>query len=276
MLLTWDDPTERYYHTGCDRGVIYPPGQDPVVWNGLIGLDESSDMTKSILYQGGNVYMADVEPGDFEARVSAFFFPDVVSDLLGQVPASPGFIVDNQKPKQFGFSYRSLVGSGTSGDMFGYQIHLVYNAVASISTRSRKTLTSQSELAQFDFDLVCTPIKLHGFRPSAHYILDTRFMSPETVTALEDILYGGYQDVITEPIEAGFLVPYPGRLPTPTELYDLLEFGDTITFTDHGDGTWTARGSSTNIIKTSPTTWEIKNVNGTDNGDGTYLLQDTP
>lgn len=117
MLLTWDDPTERYYQTGNDRGVIYPPGQNPVVWNGLIGLEEKSDQTKSILYRDGIAYMADVEPGDFEATVSAFFFPDVVSDLIGMGNPSAGFYVDNQKPKPFGFSYRSLVG-----DMFAKAI----------------------------------------------------------------------------------------------------------------------------------------------------------
>jgi len=83
-------------------------------------------------------------------------------------------------------------------------------------------------------------------------------MDKSTITELEDILY------------------VEGRMPTPIELYDLMNFGDAITFVDNGDGTWTARGSRLNLIDHNNGRWTIKNVNGVDNTDGTFTLQDTP
>jgi hypothetical protein len=262
-MLTWDDPNERYFQHGVDRGVLYPSVGDAVVWNGVKGIDESGGGSSTVYYIDGRIYLADVDPGDFEGKLSAYFWPDEFSVCLGIPETTPGFYVDNQKPKRFGLSYRSLIGSGLDGDMFGYQIHLLYNAIASIGGRSRKTLNNTPEPMEFNFDIMATPVKLPGFRPSAHYIIDTRNLDSETIQSLEDILYGDS-------------LGSAGRLPTPTEIFDMLSFGSSITFVDHGDGTWTATGSSANVHMTGPDTWEILNVNGTDHGDGTFDLVDTP
>lgn len=259
--LIWDAPNERYFHTGVDRGVLYL-GDSAVPWNGIAGVTESGAGERSMLYRDGHIYHADVEPGDFEGTLNAYFWPDQFSECLGIPAIAPGFYADNQKPKPFGLSYRSLIGSGMAGDMFGYQIHLVYNAIAAIGSRSRQTKTNNPNILEFTFDLVAKPVRVRGFRPTAHYIIDTRGMSSETLASLEAILYGTEE---TDP-----------HLPDPEDLYDLLNFGDSITFVDHGDGTWTATGSSANLIDHGDGTWEILNVNGVDTGDGTYVLSDTP
>lgn len=256
--IEWDKADERYYQTGCDRGVLYT--QDGAVpWNGITGVTESGQGAASVLYRDGNIFYADVEPSDFSGSVNAFFWPDEFARCLGIPEIAPGLYADNQRPSRFGFSYRSLIGSGTEGDMFGYQIHLVYNAIASIGARTRKTLTNSPEIQEFSFELVAVPVRVRGYRPTAHFIIDTRGMAPGTLELLELILYG-----------AG------GRLPDPSELYDLLNFGSAITFVDNGDGTWTASGSSANLVDNGDGTWTIFNVNGTDNGDGTFVLEDTP
>lgn len=261
MTIEWDKPTEQYFITGLDRGVLYPKGKPPVPWNGLTGLDEAGGGTKTVLYRDGQIYYADVEPGDFEGTLSCLFYPDAFGVCAGIPEATDGLYVDNQKPQRFDLSYRNLVGTGGTGDLFGYQIHLVYQATAVIGTRSHKTNTNVSELMPFTFDLVAVPVKLQGMRPTAHYIIDTRFLDDTTVAELEGILYGALE--------------VAGRLPNPQELFDLMHFGSAITFIDHGDGTWTARGSRTNLVDTGGGTWQINNVNGTDNGDGTYTLEDT-
>lgn len=260
--VVWGEPDDRYYQHGVDRGVLYPSTGNAVVWNGIIGVDESGDSSSSIYYIDGRIYLADCDPGNFKAVLTAYFWPNAFAECLGIPEVASGFYVDNQKPKRFDITYRSLIGSGTEGDMFGYQIHLVYNAMASLGTRSRKTINNSPAPMEFTFDLECTPVALPGYRPSAHYIIDTRNLDSETITQLETILYGGESE--------------EARLPDPTELYDMLNFGSAITFTDHGDGTWTAEGAYANVHMTGPGTWEILNVNGTDNGDGTYTLEDTP
>lgn len=261
--IAWDATDERYYQTGVDRGVLYPSGKDAVPWNGVTGVDESSGGQSSVLYIDGMIYLADVDPGDFTGQLTAFFWPDAFDECAGIPEAIDGLYVDNQKPKRFSLSYRSLIGSGLEGDSFGYQIHLIYNAVATIGNRSRKTLTDTPTPMEFSFDLVATPVALPGYRPSAHYILDTRHMDAGTLEQLENILYGSEAEA--------------ARMPTPTELYDIMNFGTSITFS--GDGmTWTARGSYANVHYTDAgqNYWLISNVNGIDNGDGTFTLNDTP
>ena len=273
-MLTWDEPNERYYQHGVDRGVLYTNGSDgAVVWNGLTGVDESGEGESHILYRDGLIYMADVVPGDFKGKATALFYPDEFSTNLGIVEAAGGLYVDYQKPKRFGMSYRSLIGSGTAGDMFGYQIHLVYNAMAAIGDRDHRTTTDSPNPMDFAFDLVCTPVKLPGYRPSAHYILDTRHLDVTLIKDLEDILYG------TDGV--------PGRLPTPLELFEWMNFGVTITVTDiqggviHGNvggnltvDLFTIAGNKENVVSKPDGSFQANNINATDNADGTYTITD--
>lgn len=263
-MLTWDSPNERYYEHGLDRGVLYIPGMDPIPWNGLTGFDEDGTGTTSTLYRDGVIYLADADASDFSGKLSALFFPDAFHECLGIPEAADGFYVGNQKPKKFGFSYRSLIGNGASDNLFGYQIHLVYNAMASIGSRSRRSIGSDSTPVEFGFDIVCTPEKLQGFRPSAHYIIDTRYMNPTTRDALEDMLYG---DGTT-----------PGTLPPPNDFYELLNFGDAIIATNYTTGevagNFQIQASSKNVFALDAWHFQMNNINGTDNGDGTYVISD--
>ena len=266
-MLKWDKPNERYYEHGLDRGVLYVGSKAPVVWNGLVGFDEGSEGgATSVLYRDGIVYLADADASDFSGKMTAIYFPDEFNECLGMPIVADGMIVDSQKPKRFSFSYRTLIGNGSSNDRFGYELHLVYNAVASVDSRERKSVGSSTDPVQFNINIVCTPVQLTGYRPSAHYIIDTRYLAGTSIGDIEKILYG---DGVT-----------PGRLPTPDELYDLLNFGDSITFETFTHPIlgecWVASGSYKNVHFTSSTTWEILNVNGTKHGDGTYTLSDTP
>lgn len=224
--VNWDKIDERYYEHGLDRGTLYIAGLDPLAWNGFTGLDEGAAGATSMLYHDGQVYLADADPSDFEAKITCWSFPQEFRACFGMREAGPGMIVDNQKPLRFGFSYRSLVGSGMHGDKFGYQIHLVYNAFATIGTRSRETRGQSPKPMDFNFDIVCTPVKLAGYRPTAHYVLDTRGMTAEKLAELEAILYGtSYgtgEDIITEPLEDPIPGSTVGRLPTPSELLAIV------------------------------------------------------
>lgn len=261
-MLTWDKPTERYYHHGLDRGVLYPPGGGAVAWNGLQSFDEGSESPATTMYyRDGVVYLADADASDFSGKLTAIYFPDEFSECLGMPEATDGLYVDNQKPKRFDFAYRTLIGSGGIDDRFGYQIHLVYQAMASVSTRSRQTLGEGNAPTSFDFDIVCTPVKLPGYRPTAHYVIDTRGMSPSTLTQIENLLYG--------------VGATPGRMPTPTELFDIMNFGDAIRVTSHADGTFTVEASSDNIQMLDFDHFQLNNINATaPNAAGEYVISD--
>lgn len=242
-----------------------------IAWSGLVSLDEGGEIATSVYYRDGIVYLADADASDFSARLKTLAYPRYFSRCLGFPEIADGLFIDGQKPKRFGFSYRSLVGSGSAGDMFGYQIHLVYNAMASVGQRSRKSVGSSVDPVEFDFDLVCTPVKLPGFRPSAHYVIDTRNMSASVLAQLEAILYG--TDTIV------------GRLPTPTELYDIMNFGDAIRVTVHDPisiglvypvniTTYTVEASYNNAYALDDHHFQVDNANVVDNGDGTWTVSD--
>jgi len=260
-MIIWDDPDKRYYQHGLDRGVLYIQSLTaPIPWNGLVGFDEGGEGSTELLYRDGVVYLADAEPGDFVGTITSIMYPDAFGECVGIPKATDGLYVDNQKPKQFDMSYRTLVGSGSKGDMFGYQLHLVYNCMANIGQRKRNTLGSDTTPVEFTFEVVCTPVKLPGYRPTAHYIIDTRGMSPSVISEIEGIMYG--------------VGDTPGRMPTPLELYELMNFGDTVVVHDHLDGTWTVVASSDLIEELGPDAFIMHNINGTDNGDGTYVISD--
>lgn len=260
MRVTWGDPNQRYYEHGLDRGVLYIPGKDPIPWNGLVNFDEGASGSTSLLYRDGVIYLADADASDFSGVLKTMWWPDDFGECLGIPQATDGLFVDNQKPKPFGFSYRSLVGSGSRNDRFGYQIHLVYGCMASIGSRGRQTIGKDTTPVEFSFDIVCTPVKLPGFRPTAHYIIDTRNMSPTKLAEIEDIIYGTSSTA--------------GELPDPVILYDLMNFGDAMTFTVHTDGTYTVEGSNDNLFALSETSFMMKNINAVDNLDGTYTVSD--
>jgi hypothetical protein len=258
MPIEWDAPTERYFQHGVDRGVLYIE-EAAVPWNGLISVDEAGGGAASMIYRDGKIVMADIDASDFEANISSFFFPDEFSACLGIPQVAEGLYVDNQKPKRFGMSYRSLIGSGTTGDMFGYQIHLIYNCMASIGRRQRKTLTDTPDPLVFDFNIVCTPVKLTGYRPTAHYIIDTRELNASALKDLEDILYG--KGVVE------------GRLPTATELFEMMSFGVIMRVHDNGDDTVTIRGANQYITDNGNGTFTVTNLNAVLDGDD-YAISD--
>lgn len=190
LMITWDALNERQYQYGLDRGVLYIPGKPPTPWNGLLSVDEgSAPGDTEVMYRDGVPYLADVDASDFSAKITAMFYPDEFSECLGMPQMIDGFYIDNQKPKRFNLSYRTLIGSGGTDDPFGYQIHLIYNAVPSIGSRSRRTMGSEIETTDFTFDLACTPVRVGGFRPSSHFVIDTRTMDADQVRAMEGALY---------------------------------------------------------------------------------------
>jgi len=260
-MITWDDPTRRYYQHGLDHGVLYIGAAAPIPWNGLISFDEGGEGSTELLYRDGVVYLADAEPGDHTGMITSMMYPDAFGACIGIPKVTDGLYADNQKPKPFSMSYRTLIGSGSAGDMFGYQLHLVYNCMATIGQRRRNTIGKEAAPVEFTFNVVCTPVKLPGYRPTAHFVIDTRGMSPSTVTEIEEILYGVGET--------------PGRMPDPIELFDLMNFGDAIVVTDNGDGTFTVEASSDNIEELDLYHFQLNNINSTaPNVDGEYTISD--
>lgn len=228
--LLWDQMRLRTYETGVDRGVLYLEGEAGVPWNGLTQIVETlPDRDVASRYIDGRKFQTVVTQSVYQATISAFSAPPEFNICEGLTELYPGFYATNQLRHTFGLSYRTMIGNSVEGTDHGYKIHIVYNLMAFRASEQQKTLTElvQPEVRQWNCvakpyfkndqtyfhpkgatyeDGVQKQSSLH--RPGAHYVISSLSIDSQTLSTLEDILYGN--DVV-EP-----------SLPSPTMLIDLV------------------------------------------------------
>ena len=261
-LLQWDRIEDRQIESGVDRGVLYKNNGVTVAWSGLISVDEEGGEGAAEYYVDGRPFLYLPKPKEYKANLKAFTYPDEFSEIIGEVEATDGMYLDSQMGDSFGLSYRTKIIDGPRGENAGYKIHLVYNATVVPSAKNYGTIGADINPVEFSWDIQAIPVRVDGYRPTAHVTIDTRHMDAERIGEIETILYGTVDD--------------PATMPEPQEIFDLLSFGDTIVITDNGDGTWSAEGSYHNIYMIGDQIFQIDNVNATHHGDGTYTISSTP
>lgn len=212
--LVWDAVGEREYETGVDHGVLYLPDNsgnysDGHVWNGLTAVTEAPTGAESNPQYADNIKYIDITSAEeFGFTIEAFTYPDEFAACDGTAVPTPGVHIAGQGRKQFGFSYRTLVGNDLDGTDYGYKLHLVYGAKAAPSEKSRNTVNDSPEATTFSWECTTTGVALEGYKPIAHLSIDSTEVDEAKLAALETILYG---DAETEP-----------RLPLPGEVVTLL------------------------------------------------------
>lgn len=203
--LDWTAVGERFYETGVDRGVLYADAFAGVAWTGLISVDESPTGGEAKPYYiDGVKYLNISSAEEFEATINAFYRPYEFGLCDGIASIQNGLFVTQQPRKSFGLSYRTMIGNDVDASDHAYKIHLVYNALAAPSSRSNNTLGDSADPADFSWEITTLPPAITGYKPTSHFVIDSRFTSSGLLSTLEDILYGN--DVES------------ARLPTPTEL----------------------------------------------------------
>lgn len=190
--ITWDQPDERTYESGVDRGVLYPPDVSGVPWNGLTSVegDESSGDVSSYYFDGSK-YLDTRSPSDFSATLKAMTYPDEFLEFDGVSEISSGGLFFDSQPvtKTFGLSYRTRIGDALSGNA-GYKIHLAYNLTAKSDNKAFATIGGSASASDFSWTITGVPEVLGGIRPTAHVFLDSRKLDPDLLAGIEDILYG--------------------------------------------------------------------------------------
>lgn len=211
--LVWDTIAARTYEAGVDKGVFYPSNGPGVVWNGLLAVSESlvgGELRSNTL--DGVTYLNSVGSQNYQATVKAFSAPEEFSPCVGDIELVPGFTITKQKKERFGFCYRTLVFESN------YKLHLVYNVLATTTSRSYASTSTRENPTNLEWRIDATPVSIEGYRPSAHFIIDSSKLASYAISALEDILYGSSE---LEP-----------RLPSIAEVIYILENAgpiDTIT-----------------------------------------------
>lgn len=212
--LTWDDLGKRFYETGVKQGVLYPQvgGAYPkgVAWNGLTAVTESpSGAEPTALYADDIKYLELISNEEFGCTIEAYTYPDEFKACNGEVTLATGVTIGQQTRVPFGFCYKTVLGNDEKKNDYGYKLHLVYGATASVSEKAFQTINDSPEAVTFSWEVTTTPVAVKGFKPTAILTIDSTTIAPEKLTALEDILYG------KDEVEA--------RLPLPDEIAELVK-----------------------------------------------------
>lgn len=217
VRISWAKVGDRIFEAGIDRGVLYVDGSAGVPWIGLVNVNQGqSGGEAKPRYQDGIKIGNRTSPEHFEATIEAFTYPPEFERCDGTYRGENGLRITQQRRKPFGMAYRSQVGNEVEGLSLGYKLHILYNLKAEPSDHGYKTLTDQTEPVTFGWKVSSRAIRITGYRPTAHFIIDSRDVPAGLLQELEDLLYG------TETNEAA--------LPTPGELMFLFDSFDDLVY----------------------------------------------
>lgn len=203
--IDWTQVGQRYFEAGIDRGVLFVDGSSGVPWVGLVNFSQKqSGGESSPRYLDGIKISNRSSPEEFEGTLEAFNYPPEFERCDGTYRAENGLRVTQQQRKSFHMVYRSKIGNDVAGLDRAYRLHLLYNLRAQPSDRGYRTLVDQNEPITFSWNITSRAVPVTGFRPSAHYMVDSRDIPTELLTQLENLLYGTEE---TEPS-----IPTPGEL----------------------------------------------------------------
>ena len=212
--IVWDKVGERLFRTGCDHGVLYRQNNVGLynigyAWNGLVSVSASPTGAEATPQYADNIiYVNLVSAERFEGSIAAFMYPDAFAECDGTATPVEGLGIGQQTRKPFGLSYRTLIGNDIEGQDYGYEINLVYGALAAPSERENNTVNDSPEAMELSWDLTTTPVDVPGFKPAATLTLDSTKIPAGKMLEIENILYGT-----------------PGkdpRLPLPAEIIAIL------------------------------------------------------
>lgn len=244
--IIWDAVGSRKYETGIDRGVLYVDGQPGVPWNGLTSISESSGSSSAgsskSFYVDGEKYLNLDPREEYQATLTAYTYPEEFEPCNGDVAVRPGLFVTKQKRVSFGLCYRTMIGNDLS-DTYGYKLHLIYNLTASPANKSYKTVTGNTQLDDFSWTLTSLPPVMAGYRRTAHIILTSTELDDVVLSGIEDILYGSTTSV--------------SRLPTLSELSDIIDTNNALTVVDNGDGTFTVTAPLSDLVMLDDITYQL-------------------
>lgn len=212
--LTWDDLGKRFYETGVKQGVLYPQvgGAYPkgVAWNGLTAVTESpSGAEPTPLYADDIKYLELTSNEEFGCTIESYTYPDEFKACNGEATLAEGVTIGQQTRVPFGFCYKTVLGNDEKKNDYGYKLHLVYGATASVSEKAFQTINDSPEAITFSWEVTTTPVAVKGFKPTAILTIDSTTIAADKLTALEDILYG------KDEAEA--------RLPLPDEIAEIVK-----------------------------------------------------
>lgn len=228
--LKWDQVGERIAETGVDQGVLYPFDTTTfgkgVPWNGLTSVNEApTGGEPSPFYADNQKYLELMSEEEFAASIGCYTYPDEFKACVGETEMAPGVIIGQQTHKMFGFSYRTKIINDTNGMDHGFKIHLVYNALAGVTSRDHTTMNDSPELEEISYDITTTKVPVTGGKPTSHLVIDSTKFTVATqakLQAIMDALYGKDAVVGTGTPEAPQFPAVKAKLLMPDEVMAII------------------------------------------------------
>ena len=213
FTIEWDAVGNRFYETGCDRGVLFPQsgGAYPkgVGWDGLISVAKKPSGAEFTPLHANNKKYANLQSAEnFACSIEAYTYPKEFDACNGKKTVVKGLTVGQQARTPFGLAYRSFIGNDAEGTKAAYKISLIYGAQASPSEETDTTINDDPEAKTMSWECETTPVNMTGFDPTSILEIDSRDVDADKLAAFEQIIYG---DGEAEP-----------RLPLPDEVATLL------------------------------------------------------
>ena len=196
--LVWDAQGEKKFEAGTDRAVLYPiaSGAYPkaYAWNGITAVNESPEGGDAQDFYADNIKYGSLRGAEnFGGTIECYTYPDAWKECDGRKTLINGVTIAQQNRKAFGLSYRSMLGNDTDGLDLGYVLHLVYNATASPSERSRSTINESPEAQSMSYAFKTTPVPvtvIENAKATSHIEIDSTKVTAAQLAAIEAVLYG--------------------------------------------------------------------------------------
>ena len=213
--MKWDQVGERRYETGVEQVALFPKVEAAypagVPWNGVTALNITPSGAESTkLYANDKVYLNLQSKEEIGGTIEAYMYPDEFTACDGSAEVVKGVYVGQQTRQGFGLVGKTLIGNDTQKTKYGYFLHIIYDALASVSEQSNATVNETPEGKTMSWEFSTTAMEVEGFEPTSYIKIDSTKVDAEKLAALEAIIYGGEGEQATP------------RLPLPEEVFTTL------------------------------------------------------
>jgi hypothetical protein len=195
--LNWDEVGDRLYETGTKNGVLYVYDNtakkygNGVAWSGLTAVTESpSGAEETALWADNIKYLSLRSAEQFGGTIEAYMFPPEWGACDGSAAIATGVNIGQQTRSMFGFVFKTVIGNDTTGNDYGYKIHVIYGATASTSQRSYATVNESPEAITFSWEFTTVPVNVPGFKPTSIVTIESTTADPTGLAKLEAALFG--------------------------------------------------------------------------------------
>lgn len=241
--LIWDAVGDRKFVTGVDRGVLWTGSVDSttgattwangVAFQGLRTVDANPDGADEQTFYADNIkYLSLRGVENFGGSIGCYYTPEEFDKCDGTATLIQGVKIGQQVRKPFCFSYRTLVGNDTQGTDLGYEIHIVYNATVSPSSRSNASVNESPEPLELSYDFTTNPINVAvegtNYRPVSHIIIASPSLIPASARTEYTTNFNKFEDWIYGKDPTTGTSADPGlvsRVLLPNQIYTLFQSG---------------------------------------------------